>query len=118
MPVQDLDQQQLALFSGDFATRGHSDAHFTRHRVDPRITVKANSIQALSEFVQRTSLATVLPDAITHDDPYLTPIPLAPSLPTRTVTLLTREGSYRSAAARAFTHLIHDHVTARACAPA
>lgn len=47
----------------------------------------------------------------------LTPIPLAPSLPTRTVTLLTREGSYRSAAARAFTHLIHDHVTARAYTP-
>ncbi|MBH5333805.1 transcriptional regulator CynR [Streptomyces pactum] len=67
MPVQDLDRQHLALLSGDFATRGHIDAYFTRHRVHPRITVEANSIQALTEIVQRTGLATVLPDAITHD---------------------------------------------------
>ncbi|MEU2717005.1 transcriptional regulator CynR [Streptomyces sp. NPDC007205] len=118
MSAQDLDRQELALLSGDFATRGHIDAYFTRHRVHPRVTVEANSIQALTEIVQRTGLATVLPDAVTHDHPHLTPLPLDPPLPTRTVTLLTREGAYQSAAARAFTHLIHDHVTARAYTPA
>ncbi|MFC4513692.1 MULTISPECIES: transcriptional regulator CynR [Streptomyces] len=118
MPVQDLERQQLALLSADFATRGHIDAYFTRHRVQPRIAVEANSIQALTEIVRRTPLATVLPDAITHDHPHLTPVPLDPPLPTRTVTLLTREGAYRSAATRAFTRLVHDHVANRAYTPA
>ncbi|WP_330451306.1 MULTISPECIES: transcriptional regulator CynR [unclassified Streptomyces] len=117
MPVHDLDRQQLALLSTDFATRSHIDAYFTRHRVHPRIAVEANSIQALTEIVQRTGLATVLPDAITHDHDYLTPVSLDPPLPSRTVTLLTREGAYLSAAARAFIRLIHDHVTARSYTP-
>ncbi|SEE44074.1 LysR family transcriptional regulator, cyn operon transcriptional activator [Streptomyces sp. 2131.1] len=117
MPVHNLDRQQLALLSTDFATRSHIDAYFTRHRVHPRIAVEANSIQALTEIVQRTGLATVLPDAITHDHDDLTPVSLDPPLPSRTVTLLRREGAYLSAAVRAFTLLIHDHVTARAYAP-
>ncbi|TGB15804.1 transcriptional regulator CynR, partial [Streptomyces palmae] len=67
VPVRALDDMQLALLSGDFATRTHVDAYLTRHRAAPRIAVEANSIQALTEIVQRTPLATVLPDAITHD---------------------------------------------------
>ncbi|MFF4226008.1 transcriptional regulator CynR [Streptomyces sp. L500] len=118
LPVQALERQQLALLSADFATRGHIDAYFSRHGVQPRIVVEANSIQALTEIVRRTPLATVLPDAITHDHPHLTPVPLDPPLPTRTVTLLTREGAYRSAATRAFTRLVHDHVATRAYTPA
>uniref|UniRef100_UPI001C255921 transcriptional regulator CynR n=1 Tax=Streptomyces sp. AC627_RSS907 TaxID=2823684 RepID=UPI001C255921 len=95
LPVKELTDRQLALLSGDFATRGHIDAYFTRHRTAPRIRIEANSIQALTEIVQRTGLATVLPDAITHDHPHLAPVPLDPPLPTRTVTLLHREGAYR-----------------------
>nr|WP_218639388.1 transcriptional regulator CynR [Streptomyces sp. IMTB 2501] len=115
--VRALKEAQLALLSGDFATRGHIDAYLTEHRVTPRIAVEANSIQALTEIVRRTALATVLPDAITHDHPHLTPVPLDPPLPTRTVTLLQREGAYRSAAGRAFTQLIHDLVRTRGYAP-
>ncbi|MFI6642604.1 transcriptional regulator CynR [Streptomyces sp. NPDC050504] len=118
LPVRDLRDEQLALLSGDFATRGHIDAYFERHRAAPRITVEANSIQALTEIVQRTGLATVLPEAITHDHPRLTPVPLDPPLPTRTVALLHREGAYRTAVARAFTGLTHDLVRARGYAPA
>ncbi|WP_433424861.1 transcriptional regulator CynR [Microtetraspora malaysiensis] len=113
LPVRALKDEQLALLSGDFATRGHIDAYFARHRAAPRIAVEANSIQALTEIVQRTPLSTVLPDAITHEHPHLTPVPLDPPLPTRTVTLLHREGAYRSAAARAFAELTHDLVRTR-----
>ncbi|WP_034086902.1 transcriptional regulator CynR [Streptacidiphilus albus] len=108
LPVTDLDGQPLALLSGDFATRGHIDAHFARHRTTPTVAVEANSITALTEIVRRTPLATVLPDAITHDQPQLHPVPLTPALPSRTVTLLRREAAYRSAAARAFTSLTRD----------
>ncbi|MDT0467238.1 transcriptional regulator CynR [Streptomyces gibsoniae] len=118
LPVHALKDEQLALLSGDFATRGHINAYLTRHRVAPRITVEANSIQALTEIVQRTALATVLPDAITHDHPHLTPIPLDPPLPTRTVTLLHREGAYHSAATRAFTQLTYGLVRTRGYTPA
>ncbi|MGW2190204.1 transcriptional regulator CynR [Streptomyces sp. NPDC001667] len=113
LPVWALKDEQLVLLSGDFATRGHIDVYFTDHQVTPRITVEANSIQALTEIVQHTSLTTVLPDAITHDHPHLTPVPLDPPLPARTVTLLRREGAYRSAAARAFIKIAHDLVYTR-----
>ncbi|MCX4681042.1 transcriptional regulator CynR [Streptomyces sp. NBC_01433] len=118
MPVHDLGDRQLALLSGDFATRNHIEDYFSTHRVKPSIAVEANSIQALTEIVQRTELATVLPDAITHDHPHLTPIPLEPALPTRTVALLRRESTYQSAAASAFTRLTQHIVHARHYTPA
>ncbi|MFB7595572.1 transcriptional regulator CynR [Streptomyces sp. NPDC056160] len=118
LPIRCLREHQLALLSGDFATRGHIDAHLAAHGVQPRIAVEANSVQALAEIVRRTTIATVLPDAITHDHPHLTPVPLDPALPVRAVALLRRGGGYESAAARAFTRLTHDVVRARGYADA
>ncbi|MGW2229999.1 transcriptional regulator CynR [Streptomyces formicae] len=105
LPVRELADCPLALLSPGFATRDHIDAHFARHRVQPRIAVQADSISALTEIVRRTPLATVLPDALTRDHPHLHPVPLSPALPARTVTLLRRENAYETAAARAFTEL-------------
>lgn len=112
LPVRELAVHQLALLSGDFATRGHIDAYFAGQGVQPAIAVEANSINALTEIVRHTALATVLPDAITRDHPHLHPVPLDPPLPTRTVTLLRRESAYRSAAATAFGALAHAWVDA------
>ncbi|MEU3737772.1 transcriptional regulator CynR [Streptomyces sp. NPDC032198] len=107
LPVREMaDGVELALLSGDFATRGHIDGYLATHRVQPRITVEANSINALTEIVRRTELATVLPDALTRDHPHLHPVPLAPALPARTVVLLRRDSAYTSAAAQALTRLI------------
>ncbi|MGW7342399.1 transcriptional regulator CynR [Streptomyces sp. NPDC054854] len=118
LPVAALAELRLALLSGDFATRTHIDAYLAAHRVRPRIAVETDSVQALTELVRRTGLATVLPDAITDDHPRLTPVPLAPALPPRAVTLLRREGGYLSAAARAVTALTGEVVLARGYAPA
>lgn len=107
LPVKSLDSEQLALLSADFATRRYIDAFFNEHRVEPRIVLEANSIQALIEIVHRTPLATVLPDAVTHDHPHLAPVSLDPPMPARSVALLRREGAYRSAAAVAFTRVMH-----------
>lgn len=117
LPVKALDRLHLALLSSDFATRSHIDAYLTRHRAHPHIAVEANSIQALTEIVRHSRLATVLPDAIAHDHPHLTPIPLEPPLPTRTVALLTRHHAYQTAAARTFVDITHDHIHARGYAP-
>ncbi|MEU8758974.1 transcriptional regulator CynR [Streptomyces sp. NPDC048659] len=113
LPVQALADRRLALLSADFATRAHIDAYFAAQRVSPRIAVEANSIQALTEIVRRGPLATVLPDAVTHDHPHLTPVPLDPPLPARTVVLLHRHDAYRSAAAHAFVRLTREVVRAR-----
>ncbi len=114
LPVRELGDRQLALLSGDFATRGHIDDYLAAHRVDPSVAVEANSILALTEIVRRSSLlATVLPDAIADDHPHLRPVPLDPPLPTRTAVLLRRESAYESAAARAFAHLAHGLVKDR-----
>ncbi|MEU4209460.1 transcriptional regulator CynR [Streptomyces sp. NPDC026206] len=118
LSVRELTGHQLALLSGDFATRGHIDGYFAAHSVRPRIAVEANSIQALTEIVRRTPLATVLPDALTHDHPHLATVPLDPALPARTVTLLRRENAYESAAARAFARLTRQLVHDRGYAPA
>lgn len=53
----------------------------------------------------------MIPDAITDRDSHLCPVALDPPFPTRTVTLLTREGAYQTAAARAFTVLTHEYVS-------
>ncbi|MFE9903870.1 transcriptional regulator CynR [Streptomyces achromogenes] len=110
LPVEELARMQLALLTEDFATRTHIDDYFARHGISPRTAMEANSIQALIAIVRRTTLATVLPDAIAQDHPHLTRTPLDPPLPVRTVALLTRADAYRSAAARAFTDLTHDVV--------
>lgn len=116
LPVRELAAHPLALLSGDFATRGHIDAHLARHRVEPPVAAQANTISALTEIVRRTGLATVLPDALTRDDTRLHPVPLDPALPARTATLLRREGGYESAAARAFTAIAHDWAAAATAA--
>ncbi|KOT89084.1 transcriptional regulator [Streptomyces sp. NRRL F-5755] len=108
LPVRSLRDHQLALLSADFATRLHIDAYFGEHGVRPGIAVEANSITTLTELVRRTSLATVLPDAITREQPALHPVALCPALPARTVTLLRRESAYRSAAADAFSELARE----------
>ncbi|MFI5979820.1 transcriptional regulator CynR [Streptomyces sp. NPDC051555] len=105
LPAADLARCDLALLSGEFATRSHIDGYFAAQRVAPRIAVEANSLGALTEIVRRTPLATVLPDALARDRPDLHPVDLAPALPVRTVVLLRRESAYESAAARAFTAL-------------
>ncbi|MFD8982288.1 transcriptional regulator CynR [Streptomyces sp. NPDC059564] len=117
LPVAALADRQLALLSGDFATRTHIDGYLAVHGVRPRIAVEANSVQALTELVQRTALATVLPDAVTDDHPRLARVRLTPPLPPRTVSLLRRDGGYLSAAARAFTTLAATVATTRGYAP-
>jgi DNA-binding transcriptional LysR family regulator len=73
LTAQAIAHHPLALLTPDFATRGHIDAYFAEHRVTPRIAMETNSIQALTEIVRHTALATVLPDAITHQHPHLSP---------------------------------------------
>ncbi|MER5731845.1 transcriptional regulator CynR [Streptomyces sp. NPDC002138] len=108
LAAADLAECDLALLSGEFATRSHIDDYFAARRIAPRIVVEANSLGALTEIVRRTDLATVLPDALARDQPGLHPVGLTPAVPARTVVLLRRESAYESAAARAFAALARE----------
>jgi LysR family transcriptional regulator, cyn operon transcriptional activator len=110
LTAQTIGQHPLALLTADFATRSHIDAYFAEHRVEPRIAMETDSIQALIEIVRHTPLATVLPAAIAHQHPHLRPVALDPPFRTRTVTLLSREGAYQTAVHRAFTDLTLEYV--------
>lgn len=106
LDAQALGQQSLVLLSGDFATRQHIDLYCRQQGIAPRIAIEANSISAIVEIVRRGQLATILPEAITHELPGLRPLALQPALPQRTVALLSRKGAYRSAASEAFRALV------------
>ncbi|MET9699765.1 transcriptional regulator CynR [Streptomyces sp. NPDC006529] len=105
LTAAELAECDLALLSGEFATRTHVDGYFAAQRIAPRVVMEANSLGALTEIVRRTALATVLPDALALDRPGLHPVALTPALPARGVVLLRRESAYESAAARAFSAL-------------
>jgi LysR family cyn operon transcriptional activator len=103
--AQELGQEALVLLSADFATRRHIDTYCAAHRIKPRVAIEANSISAIIEVVRRSSLATVLPEAIAHAHHDLYPVMLREPLPPRTVVLLQRKDAYRSAAVHAFVEL-------------
>ncbi|MEB3035084.1 transcriptional regulator CynR [[Mycobacterium] nativiensis] len=113
--VSELAGEPLGLLSSDFATRLHVDGYFAEHQVPQNIAIESNSISALLELVRHDVVTTVLPDAITSEHSELRPVPLAPSLPTRTVQLLQRGGVYRSAAAQAFEAILGNVVAERRC---
>jgi LysR family cyn operon transcriptional activator len=117
LPIHELRTHELALLSSDFVTRRHIDDHFAAHHIEPRVVVEANSINALIEIVMRSTLATVLPDAITLERPGLHTIPLVPEVPARTIVLLRRDSAYLSAAARAFIRITENWAHTRDPAP-
>jgi LysR family cyn operon transcriptional activator len=66
------------------------------------------AFNALLEIIRRGELTTILPGAITTEQRELRALTLTPPLPQRTVAMLYRRDSYRSAAANAFAALVHD----------
>ncbi|NEB75366.1 transcriptional regulator CynR [Streptomyces sp. SID14478] len=113
LPVDRLPEWELALLSGDFATRSWIDAYFVEHGVAPRVAVEADSALALLEMVRGGTLGTLLPDVVAQGRPELASVQLMPPPPARTAALLTREGGYSSAACRAFVDLLRQYVEER-----
>lgn len=105
MDLRELEQEGLVLLSSDFATRRHIDLHFRDHGIAPHIAIEADSISAIVEIVRRGQLATVLPEAVTREQPRLHLVDLSPAIPHRTAALLRRKGAYVSAASQAFSEL-------------
>lgn len=105
LTLREFEGEALVLLNEEFATRHYIDRYCRQHGVAPRITMEVNSISAVIEVVQRSTLATLLPAAIAREHSQLRLVDLEPALPARTAAMLLREGAYRSAAARAFITL-------------
>jgi LysR family cyn operon transcriptional activator len=105
LTLREFGGESLVLLNEEFATRRYIDRYCRQHGVAPRIAMEVNSISAVIEVVQRTTLATLLPDAIARERDKLCMLKLEPTLPKRTAALLLRKGAYRSAATRAFIAL-------------
>jgi LysR family cyn operon transcriptional activator len=105
LTCREFESELLVLLNEEFATRRYIDRYCGQHGVTPRIAMEVNSIGAVIEIVQRSTLATVLPAAVAREHSELCLVDLEPALPQRTAALLVRKGAYRSAAARAFITL-------------
>jgi LysR family cyn operon transcriptional activator len=105
LTLHEFESETLVLLNEEFATRRYIDRYCQQHGVTPRIAMEANSISAIIEIVQRSTLATLLPAAITREHNELHLVNLKPALPQRTAALLLRKGAFRSAATRAFIAL-------------
>jgi LysR family transcriptional regulator, cyn operon transcriptional activator len=104
-----LADQEMVMLGKSFATRQLVDAYLQRHNIRPRVAVEASSIAAIFEIVRSSRLATILPDAVAHEQNGFRAVALVPPIDARRVALLQRRGGYRSAAARAFTALAEDY---------
>jgi LysR family cyn operon transcriptional activator len=107
-----LDGAAMALLNTSFATRTHADAYFQAQGVVPRVAIEANTISALLEIIRREDIATILPCTIAAAHSDLRALALSPPPPGRTVVMMHRRDSYRSAAATAFAVQVRDWMRA------
>jgi LysR family transcriptional regulator, cyn operon transcriptional activator len=105
LTLREFEGEALVLLNEEFATRHYIDRYCRQHGVTPRITMEVNSISAVIELVRRSTLATLLPAAISREHSELCLVDLVPTLPQRSAALLLRKGAYRSAATQAFIAL-------------
>ncbi|RAM65044.1 transcriptional regulator [Herbaspirillum rubrisubalbicans] len=105
---QMLASERLCLLSAEFATRDHVNDYLRVQKVSPAIVIEANTIGALIEVVRRSTLVTILPEAIGEQHPDLRNIAISPAPKPRTAAILRRRDAYQSAAALAFTRLCRD----------
>jgi LysR family cyn operon transcriptional activator len=108
LPVSALNDIGLALLNTAFATRASIDFYLRSNGVHPRIAVESNSVDTLVAVVRGGPLATILPEDSVRNVSGLTAIRLLPPIASRTVSLLLRDGGYRSAATRAFIRVLAD----------
>ncbi len=115
-PISDheLGAESLVLLNREFALRGHIDSYCLERAIVPRIAVETDSLSVLIEMIQVGPLATVLPRSIVLTQCGLYPIAVAPDLPRKAITVISRSAGYKSPACAAFTALASEWAAHRA----
>lgn len=109
-----LAEEPLVLLSPDFVLRRYVDMYCRQHGITPHIAMETNSLSVIVEIVRLGRLATILPDTIATAQHGIQSIKLAPPLPNHTITLICRNGGYKSPACVAFGELAVDWCSLRA----
>ena len=100
-----LQRTPLVLLDRRFALRRHIDMYCLEHGITPLVAMEASSLSVIVELVRLGRLGTILPRAIACAQSGLSPVMLVPELPHHAITLICRQGSYKSLACRAFGEL-------------
>lgn len=100
-----LERAPLVLLDRRFALRRHIDMYCLEHGITPFVAMEASSLSVIVELVRLGRLGTILPRAIACAQSGLSPVMLVPELPHHAITLICRQGSYKSVACRAFGEL-------------
>jgi len=106
LAVAELENIDLALLDSSFATRELIDRYLRANNARPRIAVESNSVGSVVAILRGGGLATIMPQAAAREVPGLKAIRLRPPIAGRTVSLLQRDGAFRSAASRAFLRML------------
>ncbi|NLS04137.1 transcriptional regulator CynR [Rhizobium sp. P32RR-XVIII] len=102
-----LSTLKLALFDRSFATRLFIDKHFRANRLQAKISVESNSLEALMSLVSYGVYATILPAFAGNRIAGTRSIPLSPAIATRPICLLKRADGYHSFASIAFEQMFN-----------
>ncbi len=110
----ELERTPLVLLDKKFALRRHIDLYCLEHGIIPRVAMEVSSLSVIVELVRLGRLGTVLPQAIACAQSGLSSVMLMPELPHHAITLICRQGAYKSLACRAFGELASEW-SARRC---
>lgn len=103
--AQELNDESLVLLNPQFALRQHIDDYCSEQDIAPRIAIETDSLSVLIEMIQVGALATILPNTIVRSQCGMYPIPIAPELPRKSISVISRKSEYKSPACLAFTAL-------------
>lgn len=108
--IQELHNYPLVLLNQNFATRVQIDDHFRHIGIHLQAHTEVDSISAILEIIQQTSLATIIPENISRHKPNLIVIPLPGEQFKRTAVLMRRKDAWKSVAIAAFIDIAHNTV--------
>ena len=108
MSAKEFEKESLVLLNSNFALRRIVDQYCRDNNITPHISIETDSLSVIIELIQVGSLATVLPKSIIRTQCGLYPIVLAPVLPHKAITLISRKGGYKSPACLTFMELAQE----------
>jgi len=103
--AQELGNESLVLLNPEFALRRHIDDYCLEQDITPRIAIETDSLSVLIEMIQVGALGTILPSTIVRSQCGMYSIPIAPDLPRKAISVISRKADYKSPACTAFTAL-------------
>jgi len=113
MSAKEFEKESLVQLNSDFALRRAVDQYCHDNSIEPHIAIETDSLSVIIELIQVGPLATVLPKSIIRTQCGLYPIVLAPVLPHKAITLISRKGGYKSPACLTFMELAQKWSTRR-----